>query len=69
MPEDAILDGDEAVAVYANDSQVRHDLHKRKLGRGSFKQSLPERQVHRLPRGGAPRETRRTCSTEALGEK
>lgn len=41
MPEDVVLQEDEAVAIYANYGQVRTYLHKKKMGRGYFQPKAP----------------------------
>ena len=43
VPEDVILEEDEAVAIFANYGQVRQYLHERKLGRGFFRQQPPSK--------------------------
>ena len=42
LGDDRTFAEDEAVAIYASYSQARRYLHKRKLGRGFFRQSLPK---------------------------
>eukprot|EP00959_Pyramimonas_sp_CCMP1952_P238713 4988209-Pyramimonas_sp.AAC.1 len=42
LPDDVVLEGDEAIAVYAKYSQVRQHHRMRKHGRSFFKQQPPE---------------------------
>eukprot|EP00959_Pyramimonas_sp_CCMP1952_P455629 9471851-Pyramimonas_sp.AAC.1 len=37
LPDDVVLEGDGAIAIYANQSAARQYLHNRKLGRGNPK--------------------------------
>eukprot|EP00959_Pyramimonas_sp_CCMP1952_P019937 421056-Pyramimonas_sp.AAC.1 len=66
LPDDAVLEEDKAIATYANRSQARQPLRKRKLGRGS--QTAAPEEAALFPTGNASREARGTSPTESMDE-
>ena len=60
LPEDTILEEEEAVAILANYSQVRNHINKSKLGRGFFKFPKPSG-GKRGGKGGGKRKGKRTA--------
>ena len=61
LPEELVLEEDEAVAIYASHSQVRQHLHKKEVRARLLQAASAERQDQRLSKGTAPREAEWSC--------